>query len=226
MAKIKLGAIVSEISGKLGGHVFSKNRGGAYMRTKTTPLNPQTAYQAAVRGIFASISAGWSDLTEAQRTSWRDKVSVFSRTDVFGDLRNPSGKALYQRLNQNLSLTGQSLLTVAPDPSEVPFSDIQSATGAALVPALSIDFNGDLTGTELLVFATPALSQGTKFVKNKLRNIGTIAGDNTGNVDILSMYTGRFGALVAGANIYVGLKVVNTNGQASPLETVKAVISA
>jgi len=46
--KMKFGAIVVDGRGKIGGHVASKNRGGAYLRTKVTPSNPQTGYQAAV----------------------------------------------------------------------------------------------------------------------------------------------------------------------------------
>ena len=43
MAKIKFGMMMTDASGKLGGQVFSKNRGGSYVRTKVTPTNPQTA---------------------------------------------------------------------------------------------------------------------------------------------------------------------------------------
>ena len=68
MAKIKFGMMMTDASGKLGGQVFSKNRGGSYVRTKVTPTNPQSTAQMSIRGIFASISSRWSSLTEAQRS--------------------------------------------------------------------------------------------------------------------------------------------------------------
>jgi len=43
--KIKFGSIVVNGSGKLGGHVYSSNRGGNYVRTLATPSNPQTPAQ-------------------------------------------------------------------------------------------------------------------------------------------------------------------------------------
>ena len=43
MAKIKMTAIVADMRNKLNGSVFSRNRGGAYIRTKVTPINPQTS---------------------------------------------------------------------------------------------------------------------------------------------------------------------------------------
>ena len=63
MAKIKLSAIVSEMRGKLNGSVFSKNRGGAYIRTKVTPVNPQSLAQGLVRATLTNLSQAWRGLT-------------------------------------------------------------------------------------------------------------------------------------------------------------------
>lgn len=58
--KIKYGAGIVDGSGKLNGWVASKNRGGSYMRTKVTPLNPSTSAQQNARGILGSLSTQWS----------------------------------------------------------------------------------------------------------------------------------------------------------------------
>ena len=225
MAKIKFGAMMVDASGKLGGQVFSKNRGGAYIRTKVTPLNPQTTAQMNIRGIFASISSAWSGLSEANRQSFNNLVSSYARTDIFGDLRNPSGKNLFQRLNQNLVISGQAQITECVQPSEVPFANVASAVVNTVGEVFDIDYTGDLAGSKIVVWATPQMSQGTKFVKNQLRQLEVFAGANVGVVDIWASYVAKFGTPVAGANIYIGVRVINANGQASPLETVKAVVS-
>lgn len=226
MAKIKLGAIVVDMRGKSNGHVFSRNRGGAYMRTKVTPSNPQTSSQMGVRGIFASISSAWSSLTEANRASWNGLVSSYARTDVFGDLRNPTGKNLFQRLNQNLVISGQAQKTVCPEPSEVPFANLTSALGDVSDTELLVAYSGNTTGCKVLIFATPILSAGTTFVKNKLRLLEVTLGSNSDSIDIQASYVAKFGLPTAGANIYVGVRVINANGQASPLEVCKATIQA
>lgn len=226
MAKIKLGAIVVDMRGKSNGHVFSKNRGGAYMRTKVTPSNPQTTFQMSIRGIFASISSAWSSLTEANRASWNGLVSSYARTDVFGDLRNPTGKNLFQRLNQNLQISGQPQKTVCPEPSEVPFANLSEVNGDLSALELNILTSGDTTGSKLLVFATPILSSGTSFVKNKLRLITVLNGGNAAAGQVWPDYVAKFGIPTVGANIYVGVRVINANGQASPLEVQKASIEA
>ena len=97
--KIKFGAIVVDGRGKIGGHVASKNRGGAYLRTKVTPTNPQTTFQSAVRNRLTAFSQGWRGLTQAQRDAWNAAVSNFSKTDVFGDIKQPTGLNLYVKLN-------------------------------------------------------------------------------------------------------------------------------
>lgn len=226
MAKIKFGMMMTDASGKLGGQVFSKNRGGAYVRTKVTPSNPQTTAQMGVRGIFASISSSWSTLTEEGRATFNNLVGDYARTDIFGDLRNPSGKALFQRLNQNLLLTEQETIDVCVPPSEVPFANLAAGLGSVSSNTFNVNYAGTLTGSQIVVWATPPLSQGTTFVKNRLRQIKFQPGSIDAGVDIWDAYVAKFGTPIAGANIYVGVRVINANGQASPLETIKAVISA
>lgn len=226
MAKIKFGMMMTDASGKLGGQVFSKNRGGSYVRTKTTPSNPQTVAQMAIRGIFASISSAWSGLTQGNRDSFNNFVGDYARTDIFGDARNPSGKSLFQRLNQNLVISGQNQITTCVSPSEVPFAFVLSAEANISASQFFIETNNDTTGCKVVVWATPPMSQGTKFVKNKLRQLEVSNGDVAVTVNVWAKYIEKFGVPTAGANIVVGVRVINANGQASPLETIKAVVSA
>jgi hypothetical protein len=226
MAKIKFGMMMTDASGKLGGQVFAKNRGGNYVRTKGIPTNPQSVFQTAIRAIFATVSSGWSALTAAQIASWNGAVTAFARTDVFGDLRNPSGKALYQRLNTNLLAAGGSALTVCPQPIAVPSPDVLTAAGDVSDTQLSLDINNALPGAFLQISATPPQSNGTSFVKNDFRVVKTIFSPIAGEQDVWAEYTARFGAPVAGDNIFLGARVITATGQASPLQTIKVVVTA
>src|SRR5690606_26146133 len=99
MAKIKFGMMMTDARGKLGGQVFSKNRGGSYIRTKVTPSNPRSSFQQAIRTLLSGFSQAWSSLTANQRSAWNGAVSNWSKTDIFGDIKNPTGKNLFVRLN-------------------------------------------------------------------------------------------------------------------------------
>lgn len=224
--KIKWGALVVDGRGKLGGHVASKNKSGNYLRTKVTPTNPQTASQTRVRQIFASISSSWSGLSDVQRTSFNSKVESFSKTDIFGDLKSPTGKSLFQKLNQNLILFGLPNLVLCPDPEDIPQSVV---TAGQIGDAGTVDWTGNVTidvdnpACKAIVMASGSLSQGTTFVKNKLRhisNVDVLANANFIAIDV-AKYQGKFGVPQSGDNIYVGIKFINTNGQVSPLQTVK-----
>ena len=57
MALIKTGPAVAVISGSVGGTVFSRNKGGAYMRNRSIPVNPQSAAQVVVRAAMAFLTA-------------------------------------------------------------------------------------------------------------------------------------------------------------------------
>lgn len=227
MAKIKLGAIVVDARGKLGGHVFSKNRGGAYMRTKVTPTNPQTTFQSSIRQIFATLSQAWSNLTAAQRESWNNAVARYQNTDVFGDLKTLSGKALYQKLNLNLNNVGEAIQSTPGTPLELDFSNAFAPT----IYTVSTEFGWIKADTNdnsnVAMFATEPLTAGTKFVKNKLRLIDYTSGASTTSTDFYTAYVARYGTPAVGQNIYVGVKWINKgDGSSTPLEVAKATISA
>lgn len=223
--KAKFGAIVTEGSGKINGFVASRNRGGAYFRTKVTPLNPSSTAQQNVRGQLGALASQWSGLTEAQRASFNNAVTDFASTDVFGDIRNPSGINLFVKLNSNLGNSSQSAIATAPAKLEIPFDGIADVAMTVTGQLGVIDLNSDNNnGATVLVFATAPQTAGTTFVKNKLRLIGT-ASQASNEIQFGSLWVAKFGAFSAGMNIVVGFKVVLATGQSSVLITQKAVIS-
>lgn len=221
--KIKFGAIVVAGSGKIGGHVASKNRGGAYLRTKVTPSNPQTPDQSNARGILASLSTGWSLLTSDQRASWNNAVKDFATTDIFGDIKNPSGINLFVKLNANLINSNQGQITTAPAKMEIPAFTISSVlfdvseSGDGLI-TLS---NSNSDSLQAIISATPKVTAGTSYVKNLFRIIdaNTIDGTDLGYQD---SYIAKFGELVVGDKFFVRVETVLANGQKSVAVTFEA----
>lgn len=226
MAKVKFGMMMTDARGKLGGQVFSKNKGGSYVRTKVTPTNPSTTAQATARALFSTISQGWSALTAAQRAAWNAAVPDWATTDIFGDLKNPTGKELYQRLNNQAQSAGLAAVTDVPAKLALP-DDIVTAV-AINITAGTITLTGANTDADVQVMldATAVLSAGTKFVKNRLRNIYNEAGDSYVAATAYAAYTAKFGVPSAGDNIYIGVKYVVASGQASPRQIIKATVTA
>lgn len=224
--KIKWGALVVDGRGKLGGHVAAQNRGGSYMRTKVTPSNPQTTFQTTVRNLFGSISSGWSGLTQSGIDSWNAAVDDWKATNIFGDLKQPSGKALYQRLNQQAQIAGYPPVALPPAKVVLPDSNVTTVTFD--ISDTEIDPTGVYSGTgfTVLTFSSGPVSLGTTFVKNRMRLIGDSGAIAYSGTAAYTQYIAKFGAPVAGQKVFMGYKIVAANGQASPLQVVETVVSA
>lgn len=223
--KIKWGALVVDGRGKLGGHVAAQNRGGSYLRTKVTPSNPQSTFQTGVRNLFGSISAGWSDLTAEQRNAWNNAVDSWKKTNIFGDLKIPSGKALYQRLNQQAQVVGYSALTTPPVKEDLPPSNVTAVTIDTTEEEITATgiYNGSAATVQ--VFSSGVVSAGTNFVKNLMRMVSHSNGATYSSEITYTDYVARFGTPSPGEKIFIGFKVVLPTGQASPMQVVEAVVS-
>lgn len=203
--KIKFGSIVTDGRGKIGGHVASKNRGGAYLRTKSTPVNPQSALQVAVRALLTLLSQGWRALTSAQRAAWEAAVENFKSTNVFGDIKTPSGINLYVRLNANIRTGGGTIIPSPPALTASPSSITLTPAAAAGAATFSIVFAASPVPANqaYVIEATPQISQGKSFVKNLFRIVQVFPAADTTPTSIHAAYIAMFGALVAGNKIVV-----------------------
>ena len=194
MAKIKFSALVQEMRNKLNGSVLSKNRYGNYVRNKTTPVNPRTAAQQAVRARLSTVSTAWRGLTSAAREGFTALAASHPFTDIFGDQKILDGKAMFSKLNMNLLNAGKSMLSAAQPFVAIPYLEINSATveddGTV---SLAVSEATVPVGHTLIVAATPMLSPTINFVKNQFRDLGTFSAV-AGVVDLGSAYAAKFGA--------------------------------
>lgn len=227
--KLKFGALVVDGRGKVGGHVASKNRAGAYLRTKVTPSNPQTSAQTTVRNRLTQFSQGWRSLTVAQRAAWNSAVTNFATTNVFGDIKNPSGLQLYIKLNSNLAEVGVAAISVPPLPAAVSAITTFAGTATAGTPTFSLTYTPTPVpaNTSLIIRATTQVSPGKSFVKNLFRGVTTVAAAATSPSNILTAYTTRYGSLVAGQKIGVEVIAINTvTGQKGTPVTISIIVGA
>lgn len=219
MALIKLTAIVDQISGKLNGTVFARNKGGAYMRSKSKPSNPQTTAQMGVRAAFGAIASAWRGLPQNARNAWNEATANFPYQNKLGDSRILSGFALHQKLNRNLQLIGLPMISTPPLPSPTAtVVDVNvSVTNAEFLVTPTFD-GAENDADVVAIFATPSLSPGIQNFKKELRLVDTISiGDfNEGRPDVLDTYSAKFGVPVTGAKIGMKFVVINSvSGQDS-----------
>ena len=226
MAKIMFGMYMTDARGKQGGHVFSKNRAGAYVRTKVTPTNPRTIYQSAQRGLLTALSQAWRTLSQVERNAWNAAVVNFERTDVFGNLRRPTGKNLYTLINSNLINSGNAEVSLPPTPTEQALIFNLVSTGAAGTPALTIAADmSQFAGSEIFIWATPQLSAGVGNPNANFRLLTVAPAVALFSESILAAYVARFGSLVAGQKVFIGLQPVTSTGQAGVRQTSELIVA-
>lgn len=166
MAKIQY--YLGEILGRMGGVVFSKNAGGAYIKVFVKQVNPATTTQTQQRAKFVDIVSLWANLSDIDRSAWR--VTSTTVYDKFGILRTLKGRQLFIALNRNLQLVGQTLLTAPPTDLTAPLQFTQPVKiwQSAVIPPLdpyegceelkiTWDDEGQ-TDVRIVVFASKPLS--------------------------------------------------------------------
>jgi hypothetical protein len=90
---------------------------------------------------------------------------------------------------------------------------------------LNITFDSTPASGFVLVYATPAVSLGTSFVKNKLRYVATT---NVITIDVLDLYddyTNRLGFPEVGEKVFFGIRFMNTNGEVSPMQIKEHIVT-
>jgi len=115
MALVKMGALAQDVRGSLAGTVFSRNRGGAYVRQKVSPCQPMSSFSSTARSVFGAQSAAWSAvLDDGQRVAWAAFAALHPWTNVFGDAIILPAVAFFQAVNARLSMAGQVTLEDVP----------------------------------------------------------------------------------------------------------------
>lgn len=224
--KIKYSALVSDARGKLNGSVASKNRYGSYLRNKMTPVNRRTDFQQAVRSRFGAMSAKWNEITEAQRDAWRSYANDKPYTDIFGDQKTLQGNSMFTGVN-TLLLNAQLPVLDAPDSSSVDLPYLGLSIDTLSVSEMSIELANTTTDADkIVVYATPPVSAGKKFLKNDYRIVDVleITDFAQGEADIITAYALRFGTPIVGSRIGIGIVQVADNGQHSVMDTASEIV--
>ena len=80
MARVKLGPLITDISGSIGGMTIQRNKFGITLRQKPIPVYKFTPAQITIRTYIATIQAAWQNLTDAERLQWNRFLDFSGQT--------------------------------------------------------------------------------------------------------------------------------------------------
>jgi hypothetical protein len=230
MAKFKVGQVVADIKGLVGGTVFASNKGGNYIRRYKKPTNKNSVKQQAVRLAFGAMTGQWRLLTEAERQSWIEGAINFPYTDSLGESRIYSGQQLFNKLNNTLTQAGEQTLASCPSPQSFPNFNIEFVTNTVLSNILLANINVEGTPVlppnfKLIVTATGTLSAGIsspskgRFIKIEPVFDATVLDE----IRLEDAYNDALGPLLLNDVIFLGFQLINTlSGESSIVATIKS----
>lgn len=223
MARIKFGMMMTDARGKLGGHVFTKAKSGATIRTKVTPLNPKTSAQSEARSALGANSQTWRLLSETQRLAWNSAAQEVSKTNAFGDTYFPSGKNYFTAVNNNIRNVGGVVLLDPPALVNMPGLTSVEVDFDLLAEQIDIatNFVGDEDHIILVCNATSGQSAGRYNFSGKYRKFnGYALAGLPQNTAIYDDYVSKFGVPSARQKVSFEFYLVNPDtGQVSPRVT-------
>lgn len=112
-------AIISPIHGsmrgRIGGNVYSHNRGGDYVRLGTAPVNPNSGRQQQSRTILGDLAQAWETvLTPAERATWNTYAQNHPVENSLGQEIFLTGLNWYVKINARLIDASDTPLASAP----------------------------------------------------------------------------------------------------------------
>lgn len=140
-------------SGKLGALVASHNKGGQYLRARTTPTNPNTLQQQTVKNAVRTLAPRWVEtVTIDQQGAWETYAANVSVTNRLGDSIHIPALAMYIRCNVSRIQAGLDIVDDAPTTF-----DLGAAPNLGL-SVLAADATAGTNGTIVLAGDNPWFS--------------------------------------------------------------------
>lgn len=212
MAIIIPGAMVSQASGRIGGTIFSRNRGGAYVRNGSIPTTVTTPFAQLIKSVTAAQSQAWAGLAAEVQEQWREWATQHPVINRLGQSRTLSGHQAFVQINGRLVYAGFAAL-VSPPIGEAPAPFVPGLVTFTADPlAITVAFTPTPapTGIAVQCYAYLANSPGVSYVRNRLALVTTSAAAAATPLAIAQDVVDRFGTPQAGQTLHIGLRALDT----------------
>lgn len=203
-------------SGSYQGITSSRNRNGQYVRSRATPVNPNSTAQATQRSIMSVNAAAWRALTDPQRAGWSDLGTQMARTDQLGQSYTLTGFQAYCSVNNVLSVMGSANLSAAPALGTPAGLLTATLTGTTSTLSLAYTTTPLVTGAKLIVSAAPQRSAGRNFEQD-FRKIFVSAAAAASPANIFTVFQTKFGTPVTANKIFVSATVALGGFESAPI---------
>lgn len=210
MAILRLGAIITQISGKVGGQSIVNGAQGTYLKNIGNQTKSPSPAQSIQRSLTGVLMQTWRTLTEAQVKTYEARVGEWTFKNRVGQIHVYTAFQIFMLLNQGRLLINRDINLQGSSPETIiPATTVFSHTTNS---QLIINIFDKTAGQSYVVWMSPPVSQGVQNVHNLLRKIAVIEYDE-GQVeyDITKDYLDVYGSLASGQRIGYSIQTVITD---------------
>lgn len=132
MATFKLGAIITDIAGSIGGTTLKRNGSYKVIMNKPSGSAYSRLLQNKAISYLGSIFKAWAFLDTTVKDAWNTAALSFTFPDKFGTLRNLTGRQLFIKLNSQRYAYNTAIIDPTTLNSTLPpflFTDAQKVPG-------------------------------------------------------------------------------------------------
>ena len=212
VAKLLTGPIISEIRGKCGDVVFSRNRGGMFSRRHGVRVKPWSQRQLDVRSTMQAVGLRWNaTLTDEQRAAWNAYAETIAHCDQLKQACALTGQNAYARVNMVFMPFLEDWTDLPPAVAAPDDPPLVSAIVAQASPALlTVDFSVLPSVDQwFLIWTTPCLNVGVTSFGHRWCGIAGCNASDTFPFDITTWFATWRGALAAGK--FIGFQLATMN---------------
>lgn len=186
MALVKYGGGIIQQSGSIAGNTYARNRYGNYVRSRTKPVNPNTARQVQMRSVIAYLTEYWYEtVSGTQRTGWGNYADAVAMKNKLGETIKLSGFNHFIRSNAIRNMQHMAIIAEPPADGTLPDKDSFFALDADSSPqTLTITMNLGMTwlsetGSFMHIRQGRPQNKTRNFFAGPYRNVGMILGSST-----------------------------------------------
>lgn len=232
MALVKFGGGITAMSGSIAGNTFARNRSGAYIRSRTKPVNPNTDRQNDVRAVVAFLVERWSEtLTAAERAAWDLYASNVTMKNKLGESIKLTGFNHYIRSNASRIRAGNGAIDAGPVIFELPAQDPAFAvTASEAAQTFSVTFNNALgwateDGAALIIHGGRPQNAQRNFFAGPWRFSRWLPGIDPGGAVSPAECTSHY-AIAEGQHLWVYARITMADGRLSEIFRADIIVAA
>ena len=150
MAVVKYGSIVTELIGKIGGHVYQKCGQSHSVRSNPSRKVSQSSFSLIQRGKFAQLASLWNSITVDEKQSFQTNAHTYHTFNKYGESTVLTAFQLFMMLNTPLVMAGFPAVTTAIAYVTPPNPGLICSTFSATYNLVEL-YNANIVGSDYRV---------------------------------------------------------------------------